>query len=72
MISQSMRILIPQKEHIQNATLAGGVAMGTAANMQVQPFGALFIGFSAGLLSTAGYTYIKVFKRYLKIASHGS
>jgi len=48
-------------EHIQNATLAGGVAMGTAANMQVEPAGALFIGFSAGLLSTAGYSYIKPF-----------
>ena len=47
-------------EHIQNATLAGGVAMGTSADMMVQPLGALLIGFSAGLLSTAGYAYIKV------------
>ena len=31
-------------EHVQNATLAGGVAMGTAASMPVQPFGALIIG----------------------------
>lgn len=48
-------------EHVQNATLAGGVAMGTAANMGVQPYGALIIGFISGLLSTAGYEYIKPF-----------
>ena len=47
-------------EHVQNATLAGGVAMGTAASMAVQPYGALIVGFVAGLLSTAGYQYIKV------------
>lgn len=47
-------------EHVQNATLAGGVAMGTAADMAVQPYGALIIGFVAGFLSTAGYQYIKV------------
>merc|ERR1719402_841647 len=46
-------------EHIQNATLAGGVAMGTSADMMVQPLGALLIGFSAGALSTVGYAYIK-------------
>lgn len=48
-------------EHIQNATLAGGVAMGTAADMSVQPYGALIIGFIAGLLSTTGYQFIKPF-----------
>lgn len=48
-------------EHVQNATLAGGVAMGTAADMAVQPYGALIIGFVAGFLSTAGYQYIKPF-----------
>jgi len=48
-------------EHVQNATLAGGVAMGTAADMAVQPYGALVIGFVAGALSTLGYAYIKPF-----------
>lgn len=48
-------------EHIQNATLAGGVAMGSAADMNVEPFGALTIGFIAGVLSTIGYAYIKPF-----------
>lgn len=47
-------------EHVQNATLAGGVAMGTAANMSVEPYGALINGFVAGALSTVGYAYIKV------------
>ena len=47
-------------EHVQNATLAGGVAMGTAASMPVQPFGALIIGGVAGVLSTTGYSFIKV------------
>ena len=48
-------------EHVQNATLAGGVAMGTAASMPVQPFGALLIGGCAGILSVVGYSFIKVF-----------
>lgn len=46
-------------EHVQNATLAGGVAMGTAASMPVQPFGALIVGACAGVLSTCGYSFIK-------------
>ena len=39
---------------------AGGVAMGTASNMDVTPAGALAIGFAAGVLSTVGYAYVKV------------
>lgn len=46
-------------EHVQNATLAGGVAMGTSASMPVAPFGALIIGGVAGVLSVCGYSYIK-------------
>lgn len=41
--------------HIQNATLAGGVAMGSSANMEIGPFYALAVGTAAGWLSTAGY-----------------
>lgn len=41
--------------HIQNATLAGGVAMGAAANMSLAPWVSIVIGCCAGLLSTYGY-----------------
>ena len=34
--------------------------MGTASDMNVEPVGALTIGFLAGVLSTVGYAYIKV------------
>ena len=44
--------------HIQNATLAGGVAIGSAANLMVSPGGALAVGVAAGLLSVGGYTYL--------------
>ncbi|XP_046352987.2 ammonium transporter Rh type A-like [Haliotis rufescens] len=47
--------------HIQNATLAGGVAVGTSADMMIGPYGALIIGSVAGMLSTVGYKYITPF-----------
>lgn len=47
-------------EHVQNATLAGGVAMGSAASMPVQPFAALLIGSIAGIVSVIGYSFVKV------------
>ena len=47
--------------HIQNATLAGGVAIGSAANLMVSPGGALAVGVAAGLLSTLGYAYVMPF-----------
>ena len=39
---------IVMQVHIQNATLAGGVAIGSAANMMVGPGGALAVGITAG------------------------
>merc|ERR1719242_1951764 len=45
-------------EHIQNATLAGGVAVGAVADMILTPFGALVMGTIAGSLSTLGYEFI--------------
>lgn len=44
--------------HVQNATLAGGVAVGTACDMIIGPWAALLIGVVAGILSTLGYAYI--------------
>jgi len=48
-------------EHIQNATLAGGVAVGAAADMIMTPGGAMVIGAVAGALSTAGFSYVSPF-----------
>ncbi|KAL4671480.1 hypothetical protein H8959_004189 [Pygathrix nigripes] len=47
--------------HIQNATLAGGVAVGTAAEMMLMPYGALIIGFICGIISTLGFVYLTPF-----------
>lgn len=44
--------------HIQNATLAGGVAVGTCADMNIEPFGAMLIGVIAGIISTLGFKYL--------------
>ena len=44
---------------VQNATLAGGVAMGSCANMVTRPWGAMFIGLWAGMLSTWGYNVLQ-------------
>ena len=46
--------------HVQNATLAGGVAVGTSADMMIGTYGALLIGSVAGVLSVIGYRYITV------------
>ncbi|XP_062404972.1 rh family, C glycoprotein a [Sardina pilchardus] len=54
--------------HIQNATLAGGVAMGTAAEFMIQPYGSLIVGFCTGILSTFGYLVLSPFmEKTLKI-----
>ncbi|KAM4601551.1 ammonium transporter Rh type A [Polymixia lowei] len=44
--------------HIQNATLAGGVAVGTCADMDIGPYGAMLIGLLAGIISTLGFKYL--------------
>ncbi|KAL7888593.1 hypothetical protein AOLI_G00035670 [Acnodon oligacanthus] len=44
--------------HIQNATLAGGVAVGTCADMNIGPFGAMVIGVTAGIISTLGFKFL--------------
>jgi ammonium transporter Rh len=46
---------------IQNATLAGGVAVGSSADLVIGPYASLIIGFVAGSLSVAGYVYVTPF-----------
>ncbi|XP_037700091.1 ammonium transporter Rh type A [Choloepus didactylus] len=41
--------------HIQNATLAGGVAVGTCADMAIHPFGSMIIGSIAGIVCVVGF-----------------
>ncbi|XP_075431288.1 ammonium transporter Rh type C isoform X2 [Ascaphus truei] len=47
--------------HIQNATLAGGVAVGTAGEMMLTTYGSLIVGFICGIVSTLGFTYLSPF-----------
>lgn len=46
---------------VQNSTIAGGVAIGTCADMKVEPFGAMLIGTCAGIVSVLGYRYLSPF-----------
>ena len=46
--------------HIQNATLAGGVGIGSVADMLIGPWAALLVGFIAGTISVAGYKFLTV------------
>jgi len=40
---------------IMNATLAGGVAIGTCSDLITSPAGAMWVGFTAGILSAIGF-----------------
>ncbi|NP_776596.1 ammonium transporter Rh type A [Bos taurus] len=44
--------------HIQNATLAGGVAVGTCADMEIPPYYAMIIGSIAGAVSVFGFKFL--------------
>nr|CAD7427515.1 unnamed protein product [Timema monikensis] len=45
--------------HIQNSTLAGGVAVGTVCDLMIHPFGAVLIGMLAGVVSVLGYRFLQ-------------
>jgi len=45
-------------EIILNATLAGGVGMGAAADIIVNPGASMAIGLISGLVSSLGYVYV--------------
>ena len=47
-----------ETEIMLNATLAGGVAIGTSADLIVSPWAAIFIGFLGGVLSALGFAKI--------------
>ena len=55
----SLNFLI--QEHLQNATLAGGVAIGASADMIITPGGALAVGSIAGILSVSGFHLVQVY-----------
>ncbi|XP_077018151.1 ammonium transporter Rh type A isoform X2 [Tamandua tetradactyla] len=44
--------------HIQNATLAGGVAVGTCADMAIHPYGSMIIGSIAGMVCVFGFKFL--------------
>uniref|UniRef100_G1PLH9 Ammonium transporter Rh type A n=1 Tax=Myotis lucifugus TaxID=59463 RepID=G1PLH9_MYOLU len=54
--------------HIQNATLAGGVAVGTCADMAIHPYVSMIIGSIAGMVSVLGFKFLTpVFATKLRI-----
>lgn len=44
---------------VQNATLAGGVAVGAVANLPIRPWGAFLVGSTAGTISAIGFAVIQ-------------
>ena len=48
-------------EDVLNATLAGGVAMGSSADLILHPYGGLLVGLAAGTVSTVGYNRLMPF-----------
>ena len=45
-------------DHIQNAVLAGGVAVGAVADILLEPYIAIIIGLVGGIASTCGFLFL--------------
>jgi ammonium transporter Rh len=45
-------------EHLLNATLSGGVVIGAASGLIINPGGSLLIGFATGIISTLGFQFL--------------
>ena len=55
-------------EIVLNASLAGGVAVGSIADVIVSPFGSMIAGFIVGSISALGFTYLSPFvKKAIKL-----
>lgn len=50
-------------EIVLNASIAGGVAIGASADIIVQPFGSMIVGFVAGTVSSFGFAYLSSYLR---------
>lgn len=46
--------------HIANSTLAGGVAIGSSADVVLDPVHSLLLGSIAGVISVLGFEYLTV------------
>ncbi|RNA27200.1 Rh type B glyco [Brachionus plicatilis] len=53
--------------HIQNATLAGGVAVGAVADVITRPVGSVIIGSFSGIVSTLGFQYLSPLLKKINI-----
>lgn len=55
--------------HIQNATLAGGVAVGAVADLMIEVWGAMTIGIVTAIISVLGYRYLSPWMdKHLKLS----
>ena len=53
--------------HVQNATLAGGVAVGAFADKNIGLFGAMIVGSVAGLISTLGFKFLSNLLKKIRV-----
>lgn len=57
---ESTNSLLLRQIHLQSCVLAGGVAVGVSMSAIRQPWEAMTIGFTAAVVSTIGFRYLKV------------